>query len=131
MILRQIGVIKSPYKSFNDAPRQGRFSEAESDIVVFEEYAEGLLGVENCEHLIVLYWMDRASRERLRVVPPGEVEERGVFSTRSPSRPNPIALCVVKVVEVKGNRLRVRWLDAIDGSPLIDIKRYSPEIDCV
>ncbi len=131
MILKPIGVVKSPFETQTDAPRQGRFSDAVSEIEIFEEYVDGLYKIENFRYLIVLYWMDRASRERLRVIPPGETEERGVFTTRSPSRPNPIGLCVVEVVEVERNRLKVRWLDALDGSPVIDIKIYSPELDCI
>ncbi|AAB90992.1 tRNA (N6-threonylcarbamoyladenosine(37)-N6)-methyltransferase TrmO [Archaeoglobus fulgidus] len=131
MILKPIGVVKSPFKTQNDAPRQGRFSDAVSEIAIFDEYADGLHKIENLRHIIVLYWMDKASRDKLRVVPPGETEERGVFTTRSPSRPNPIGLCVVEILEVERNRLKVRWLDALDGSPVIDIKKYSPEIDCV
>ncbi|MBO8179789.1 MAG: tRNA (N6-threonylcarbamoyladenosine(37)-N6)-methyltransferase TrmO [Archaeoglobus sp.] len=131
MDLKPIGVVKSPFKTQSDAPRQGRFSDAVSEIVIFDEYADGLYKIENFRYLIVLYWMDRASREKLRVIPPGESEERGVFTTRSPSRPNPIGFCVVEVLEVERNRLKVRWLDALDNSPVIDIKMYSPEIDCV
>ncbi|WP_290598061.1 MULTISPECIES: tRNA (N6-threonylcarbamoyladenosine(37)-N6)-methyltransferase TrmO [unclassified Archaeoglobus] len=129
--LKPVGIVKSPFKSMDEAPRQGRQSQEVSEIVVFDEYSDALDGVEKCEHVIVLYWMDRASREKLKVVPPGETEERGVFSTRSPSRPNPIGFCVVEVVEVKKNILKVKWLDALDESPVIDIKKYSPEIDCV
>lgn len=129
--LKPVGIVKSPFKSMDEAPRQGRLSQEVSEIVVFDEYSDALDGVEKCEYVIVLYWMDRASREKLKVVPPGETEERGVFSTRSPSRPNPIGFCVVEVIEVKKNTLKVKWLDALDGSPVIDIKKYSPEIDCV
>jgi len=129
--LKPIGIVRSPYKSMSEAPRQGRFSQEISELVIFDEYGEGLEGVEDCKHIIVLYWMDRASREKLKVVPPGENAERGVFSTRSPSRPNPIGFCVAEVVEVRGNVVRVRWLDALDRSPIIDIKKYSSEIDCV
>ncbi len=129
--LKPVGTVKSPFKSMGEAPRQGRLSQELSEILVFDEYSDALDGVEKCNYLIVLYWMDRASREKLKAIPPGETEERGVFSTRSPSRPNPIGFCVVEVVEVKKNTLKVKWLDALDGSPVIDIKKYSPEIDCV
>ena len=129
MELRPIGFIRSPYVTH--APRQGRFSDEVCELVVFDEFAEGLDGIEKCEYIIVLYWMDKANREKLKVVPPGESEERGVFATRSPSRPNPIGFCVAKLLEVEGNVLRVKWVDALNNSPLIDIKVYSPEVDCV
>ncbi len=129
MELRQIGYIRSPYH--NKAPRQGRFSDKVCELVIFDEFAEGLEGIENYRYIIVLYWMDRASRDRLKVVPPGEKDEKGVFATRSPSRPNPIGFCVAELLEIEGNVLKVRWVDALNNSPLIDIKVYSPEVDCV
>ncbi|WP_202320001.1 tRNA (N6-threonylcarbamoyladenosine(37)-N6)-methyltransferase TrmO [Archaeoglobus neptunius] len=131
VVLRPIGFVRSPYKSMSDAPRQGRYSDRISEIVIYGEFKDGLDGLENCRYAIVLYWMDRASREKLKVVPPGEKKERGVFSTRSPSRPNPVGLCVVEILEIRENILVVRWLDALNNSPVLDIKKYSPEIDCI
>jgi len=131
MELVQIGVIRSPYKQQRDAPRQGRFSDVESEIEVFPEYIAGLVDLERCSHLIVLYWLDRADRTVLRATPPGQTLSRGVFSTRSPNRPNPVAFSVVDLLSMEGGTLRVRGLDALDGTPLIDIKPYSSEIDAV
>lgn len=130
MVLRQIGVIRAPYRSRKDAPRQGRFSMELSELEVFPEFQEGLEGIERCRYLLVLWWADQAERDLLRVIPPGEIKERGVFSTRSPARPNPLGLTLVRVVTREENRLRVQWLEALDGTPLIDLKPYSPEIDC-
>ncbi|HHX95127.1 MAG TPA: tRNA (N6-threonylcarbamoyladenosine(37)-N6)-methyltransferase TrmO, partial [Clostridia bacterium] len=76
-------------------------------------------------HIIVLYWLDKADREKLVVKTPWDEEPHGVFATRSPSRPNPIAFDIADLVEVKKNILFVRGLDALEGSPLIDIKPYS------
>ena len=87
--------------------------------------------MERCRYLHVLWWADQAERDLLRVIPPGETEERGVFCTRSPARPNPLGLSLVRVVEKTGNRIRVQWLDAVDGTPLVDLKPYSQGIDCV
>ncbi len=126
-----VGVIHSPYSSPEEAPRQGVLSGEESEIEIFEEYAEALEGVEELHHLVVLYWFDRGRRDLLKATPPGEVRERGVFATRSPHRPNPIALCVVEVLERKGRRLRVRGLDALDGSPLLDLKPLLSEGEAV
>jgi tRNA-Thr(GGU) m(6)t(6)A37 methyltransferase TsaA len=131
LLLRPIGVIRAPYQKKTDAPRQGRSSTVTSEIVVFSEYAAGLDGMEQCRYLYVLWWADQAERNLLRVVPPDETEERGVFCTRSPARPNPLGLSLVRVVERNGNCIRVLWLDAIDGTPLLDLKPYSPGIDCV
>ncbi|NVO67354.1 tRNA (N6-threonylcarbamoyladenosine(37)-N6)-methyltransferase TrmO [Methanofollis tationis] len=131
MELVQIGVIRSPYKRQGDAPRQGRLADIESEIEVFPEYLDGLADVERCSHLILLYWLDRADRTMLKAIPPGQPAERGVFSTRSPNRPNPIGFGVVDLVAVEGGTLRVRGLDAFDGTPLLDIKPYSSEVDAI
>jgi len=126
-----IGVIHSPYLMKGDAPRQGRLSPTTSEIEIFPEFAEGLRNVTERPHLIILYWFDRADRATLTAVTPHSKKEHGVFATRSPDRPNPIGLAVVDLLSIDGNRLIVRGLDAFDGTPVLDIKPYSPEIDCV
>ncbi len=131
MELKQIGIIKSPYKALSEAPHQGRHSDEVFELHVFDEYVEGLQDVELCTHLIVLYWLHKARRDVLIVKPPHDDKLHGVFSTRSPSRPNPIGFAVVELLERRGNVLVVKGLDAIDGTPLIDIKPYSTELDCV
>lgn len=131
MKLEPIGVVISLYKDREDAPRQGRESEVVSKIAIFEDYREGMEGLEDRSHLIVLYWANRADRNILKVVPPGKTQKRGVFATRSPSRPNPISMCIVDLMEISGKILRVRGLDALDGSPVLDIKPYSPGIDSI
>ena len=113
MNLKPVGTVHSPYKVRADSPHQGRFSEKLS------------------KHFIILYWQDKAERDKLQVVPHGKTEKRGVFTTRAPARPNPIALCLVELVKLEGRTLTVKWLDALDGSPVLDIKPYSVEIDCL
>ena len=129
--LKQIGVIRSPYREQKDAPCQGRHARDESTLEVFEEYESALRDIEQCSHLIVLYWQDKANRSTLQTRTPWGPEIHGVFATRSPNRPNPIGFCVVELLERNGRLLRVRGLDALDGSPLVDIKPYSPQIDSV
>lgn len=131
VIVKPVGVIRTPYKKTGDAPRQGWLSDAVCIVEVFPEYLPGLKDVEKASHLIVLYWCHRSDRNKLQSRTPFGETIRGVFATRSPSRPNPIALCVAELLEVDGNRLRVRGLDALDGSPLLDIKPYAPGIDAV
>ncbi len=131
MKLNQIGVIKSPYKNIINTPRQGRYSDELSEIIIYDEYVDGLDSLENHKHLIVLYWLDKADRNTLKAIPPGAKEEKGVFSIRSPSRPNPIALCLVELIKIEENILKVKWLDALDGSPLLDIKPYIADLDCI
>lgn len=131
MDLRPIGVIHSPYRQRADAPRQGRQSERESVIEVFPEFAPALKEIEEVSHLFVLYWGDRADRDVLQSKTPFSEDPVGVFASRSPNRPNPIALCIGELLGMEGRRLTVRGLDALDGSPLLDLKVYSPGIDCV
>lgn len=131
MKLKPIGVINSPYKKREDAPRQGRYSEKLSKIILFDEYLEGLQDIERHKYYYIFYWLDKAERDKLKGIPPGKTEERGVFSIRSPIRPNPIALCLIELVKIEGKTLTVKWLDALDGSPLLDIKPFWPETDCI
>lgn len=131
MELKPIGIISSPYKKRGDAPRQGRYSEEISKIKVFDEYTEALQDIERHKYYYIFYWLDRAERDKLKGVPPGRTKERGVFSIRSPARPNPIAICLVELIMVEKSILTVKWLDALDGSPLLDIKPFWPETDCI
>ena len=124
MELIPIGVINSQYMTKNDAPHQGRYSTETSKITVFDEFLDGLDGLEANKYLIILYWQDRAERDKLKVIPYGRTEKRGIFSTRAPVRPNPIAFCLVELLDMNKNKLIVKWLDALDGSPLLDIKPF-------
>jgi tRNA (adenine37-N6)-methyltransferase len=128
--LQPIGVITSPFREKGEAPRQGRLAPSDSEIQIYPAYAEGLRDLSLHPRLIILYWCDRSRRDVLSATPPHENKEHGVFATRSPERPNPIALCLVDLVALEGNRLRVRGLDALDGSPLIDIKPFYRDLDC-
>lgn len=108
-----------------------------STVRIFEEYCGGLLGIEGYSHLFVLYWLhlrdDERNRRTLRVVPRRHegAPLTGVFACRSPSRPNPIGLTVVRLLSVEGCALKVSGLDAVEGTPIIDIKPYSPRADSV
>ena len=108
-----------------------------STILIYPEFCPGLLGVGGFSHLFVLYWMhmrdDEGHRGTLRVTPPRHegASLTGVFACRSPSRPNPIGLTVVELVGVDGCSLRVRGLDALEGSPVVDLKPYSPRGDSI
>jgi tRNA (adenine37-N6)-methyltransferase len=131
MKLKSIGIINSPYKTRAESPHQGRYSEELSKITIFEGYTDGLLGIGDKKYLLIFYWQDEAERDKLQIIPRGKTKKKGVFATRAPVRPNPIALCLVELVEVDGRTLTVKWLDALDGSPLLDIKPFSAEIDCL
>ncbi|AGB01986.1 tRNA (N6-threonylcarbamoyladenosine(37)-N6)-methyltransferase TrmO [Methanoregula formicica] len=131
LTLRPIGFVRSPYKVKGDAPRQGRLSAMVSEIVIADKYREGLKDIGKKSHLFVLLWFDRADRSVLVATPPHEGIEHGVFATRSPNRPNPVALSLVDLIRCEEGILTVRGLDAFDGTPVLDIKPYSPEIDSV
>lgn len=131
MQLTPIGIIHSPYKERGEAPRQGRLSEAEITLDIFPPFAAALEGIERCSHLIVLYWGDRANREILQSRTPFSEIPVGVFSSRSPNRPNPIAFCVADLIRREGDCLIVRGVDALEGSPLLDIKSYAPALDSI
>lgn len=124
-----IGHIRTPFATRADCPKNGRQSEAEAVIELDPRYAGGLLDIERCSHLIVLYWMDEARRDLIRQVPGHLGQPRGTFALRSPVRPNPIALSVVELLNVDGTRLTIRHIDCKDGTPLVDIKPYFATTD--
>ena len=125
-----IGRIRTPWKTRSDCPKNARGSDAECTIEVDARYAAALDGVATCTHLVVLYFMDQARRDLL-VQAPRHGERRGTFALRSPVRPNPIAMSVVRLVRVEGTTLSVIGLDCLDGTPLIDIKPYFASVDSV
>jgi len=127
--LKPIGVIHSPYKDRGEAPYQGHRSKRTSRVEVFREFEEGLQDVEGFSHIIVIYWLHKSEGYHLLVKTPWDDIPHGLFTTRSPHRPCPLALTVVELVARDGNILKVRGLDAIDGSPLLDIKPYIAAID--
>jgi tRNA-Thr(GGU) m(6)t(6)A37 methyltransferase TsaA len=122
--LKPIGTVESPLKDRASAPLQGHEGAPDAWLIFDPAVLEGLDGIRPGDELIVLTWLDRASREALRVHPRGDVANpmQGVFNTRSPDRPNPIGLHPVEVVAIDGRRVRVRNLEALDGTPIIDVK---------
>ena len=129
MILKKIGIIHNIYENKENSPKQGKYSDEKSIIEIFPEYVDALDGVELLKNIIVLYWGDRADRNVLKSIPPFGTLEKGVFSTRSPNRPNPIAICVCKILSIEENKITVIGLDALNGSPVLDIKVFIPRVD--
>jgi len=127
--LQPIGVIHSPYKNTGKAPYQGYRSEEISKIEIFKEFEEGLKDIEGFSHLIVIYWFHKSQGYHTLDKTPWDDNLHGLFATRSPHRPCPLGLTVVELVAREKNILKVKGLDAIDGTPLLDIKPYIPEID--
>ncbi len=124
-----IGRIRTPWTKREDCPKNAGESDAICTIQVDPRYAAALDKVETCTHLIVLYWMDRARRDLVVQTPRHYGEGRGTFALRSPVRPNPIALSVVKLLKVEGTRLLVQNIDCLDNTPLLDIKPYFASVD--
>ena len=129
MNLKAIGIVRN---GIEQPPRQG-WENVVSDIVVNSSLTEALDNLDEFSHIIVLYWMHRAAGEPLpsKVHPMGKQELPlvGRFATRSPNRPNPVGKATVRLLERQGNILKVEGLDAIDGTPIIDIKPYIPGYD--
>lgn len=145
IIIRPIGVVKSPIKdpmplpygkvteAYKEALKRyfREVEEAVSEVLVFQEYEGILEGVEEFSHIIVIYYGHLGPRQALqgfKVHPMGRIDipKKGIFATLSPRRPNPILVSPVKLLEVRADRLTVKGLDALDGSPVLDIKPYVP-----
>lgn len=126
-----IGRIRTPWSRRQDCPKNARESDAVCTIELDPRWRAALQGVETCSHLIVLYWMDKARRDLAVQVPRHYAEGRGTFALRSPMRPNPVALSVVRLAGIDGTRLSVVGLDCLDDTPLIDLKPYFASTDAV
>jgi tRNA-Thr(GGU) m(6)t(6)A37 methyltransferase TsaA len=126
-LVHPIGVIATPFRILAECPRNGRQPDPAPvcRVRVFAEFVPGLNSLEGFTHLLLLYWMDHVRNVALTFVPPFDGERRGVFATRSPARPNPIGLSVVAFDGFEApDTLLVRFLDCVDGTPLLDIKPY-------
>ena len=122
---RAIGHARTPFAETKAIPKGlGAEHEAEGSLDILPEFAPGLQDIEGFSHLIVLWAFDRSEGFDLTVAPPSDDRPHGVFATRSPRRPNPIALTVVELLGRDGASLRVRGVDMLDGTPILDIKPY-------
>ncbi|MDE2200231.1 MAG: tRNA (N6-threonylcarbamoyladenosine(37)-N6)-methyltransferase TrmO [Rhodospirillales bacterium] len=133
LTLHPIGVLHTPWNTPSECPRNGRKPEVPPvcEAHVAAEFAPGLDGLEGFSHLILLYWLDRARPAEMVFTPPFDDRPRGLFATRAPHRPNPIGLSVVAFDGfAAAGVLRVRYLDCVNGTPLLDIKPYLRTTDC-
>ena len=123
--MKPIGVVRCAYTATAQIPK-GRGAEHQADGVldILPEYEEGLTDIEGFSHLYVIWVFDRAEGSSLIATPPSDNQPHGVFATRSPQRPNAIGLTVVTLLRREGNRLLVRGVDMLDGTPILDIKPY-------
>lgn len=122
--LTAIGRVESPLTDMDSAPKQGDEGSLDAWVVFEPVVLAGLQGVAAGDELLILTWLDRADRDVLVVHPRGDTSRppQGVFTTRSPHRPNPIGLHRVEVVSIDGGRMKVRNLEALDGTPVVDVK---------
>ena len=123
--LHIIGMLHGDIISRDDAPKNYSESNRVGTIEVFSQYTEGLEGIAPGQTIVVLFWLHEARRDILKVHPRGDKsrKQQGVFTTRSPIRPNPIAISELKVLAVKDNFIEVSRLDILDGTPIVDIKK--------
>ena len=125
--LKPIGFVKNSEKE----PRFGSFANETTEIIVDEKFTDALNSIEDYSHVIIVFWMDKVKGHVITHQPQGnpEVPIVGIFACRCPPRPNPIAITTVKLIEHKGNKIKVKGLDILDGTPVIDIKPYWPIYD--
>jgi len=127
---KPLGVVESRFEQQAGTPIQGKMAPQETACIrVFEEYAAGLKDIEGFSHIYVFFKFDRAAGSQLLVKPYLDTVERGVFATRSPLRPNPLGMTIVRLDRVEGNCLHISGVDILNGSPVIDIKPYIPDFD--
>ena len=127
--LKPIGFVKNNVKE----PRFGDFANEISEVIVDKEFTDALDGIDDYSHVIIVYWMDKVKGYVIKHQPQGNpnVPIVGIFACRCPRRPNPIAITTVKLLKHKGNKIMVKGLDVLDGTPVIDIKPYWPQYDKV
>lgn len=123
--MRGVGTIRTPYSDKQQISKGlGATHEEEGIIEIFPEFEPGLTDIEGFSHLIVLWVFDRSGKVELVGKPPSDTRRHGVFATRSPYRPNPIALTIVELLRREGRRLHVRGVDMLNNTPVLDIKPY-------
>ena len=130
IIYQPIGIIRSPHKHAQGTPIQPTAAEGiPGQVEIFPQFVPGLQDLDGFSHVILLYHFDRVGTHRLKVKPFLDVEFRGVFATRAPSRPNPIGLSIVELLRIQGNCLEILGVDILDGTPLLDLKPYVDRFD--
>ncbi|MCJ8173005.1 tRNA (N6-threonylcarbamoyladenosine(37)-N6)-methyltransferase TrmO [Clostridium botulinum] len=128
--LNPIGYIKSPFKNLEDIPPQNIYAKDKKALIeIKEELVEGLKDLDKNSHIIILFYFNKSKDCDLITKTPWSDEKKGVFSTRSPRRPNPIGLSIVKLIEIDHNKIIIKGIDMLDGTPVLDIKPYSKELN--
>lgn len=127
--LKPVGFVKNKIKK----PRFGGFAKEVSEIILEKEFSDALDGIEDYSHIIIVYFMDKVKDHVIKHRPQGNpnVPIVGIFACRCPQRPNPIGMTTVELLERKGNKIKVKGLDILNGTPILDIKPYWPQYDKV
>lgn len=127
-----IGRIRTPWATTAQCPKNSRVrADVEATLELDERYGAGLKDLACFSHAIALYWLDQSRRDLIEQMPSHLTAPRGVFALRSPVRPNPLGLAVVEILSVEGYSVRIRNIDCVDGTPLVDLKPYFASIDAV
>jgi len=125
-----IGTIHSPFAELSNMPIQPvGAKDVEGEVVVHDKYTDGLDDLEGFSHIYLIYYLHKTSRIELKVIPFMDTKAHGIFATRSPLRPCPIGISIVKLISRTGNRLRIQGVDVLDNTPLLDIKPYITQFD--
>lgn len=130
VVFRPIGYIQSNYKTLEEIPRQSILAEKErARIIIREELQAGLTGLDEFEHIIVLFYFHKSRGYKLLVHPRDRGGTAGVFASRSPNRPNGIGLSIVRLVSIKENIIEIEGVDMLDGTPVLDLKPYNRDLN--
>jgi tRNA-Thr(GGU) m(6)t(6)A37 methyltransferase TsaA len=127
ILLHPIGYIQSPYYDVSEMPGSNQLdTKVTASLTLLEQYKKGLMDLDGFSHAIILFYFHRSTKENITAVPPFDAQKHGVFSTRSPHRPNHIGMSTVPIQKIQGATLYFTQVDMIDGTPVIDIKPYTP-----
>jgi len=124
IIMKPIGYVRCDIKERHDAPKHCSISDREGVIEIIPEYQDGIYRIDECSHIVVIFNFHKSGGFTLKQYPRGGTEKKGVFAICSPHRPNPIGMSVLELLRVEENRLYVKNIDMIDGTPVLDIKPY-------
>jgi len=125
-----IGYIHSPFKELGNIPVQPVYGKGiEGMVEILDEYTSGLKDLEGFNYIYLIFFLHKVKHTKLQVIPFWDNQIRGIFSTRAPSRPSHIGLSLVELLKIESNRLYIRDIDILDGTPLLDIKPFIPRID--
>jgi len=125
-----IGIIETPFTDLEGMPIQpSGAADVMGTIVVDKDFEQGLSDLDGFSHIILLYHFHQSKGYNLMVKPFLDDQKRGLFSTRAPRRPNPVGLSIVRLIKREGNKIKIKGIDVLSGTPLIDIKPYVPEFD--